>query len=285
MSDSLFTPPITRLTDEQSFDPAGQENFVLQGDCLTVLEKLPDNCLDLIYVDPPFCTQSRRQRVKSEHNYPDYWPGGVREFMVFLTDRLEHFHRVLKATGSLYVHLDYRTVHYVKVELDRIFGEDNFLNEIVWSYRTGGLSKKWFARKHQTILSYAKKNGNHKFYAIREGKYRTDGLNYDEEGRPYKTTKKGRLYFDPAGPTLTDVWEIPFLSTVGLERTGYPDQKPLALLDRIIRSSSDEGDRIADFFAGSGTTAVAARNSHRLFLSVDINPAAVDIAMNRLKDS
>jgi site-specific DNA-methyltransferase (adenine-specific) len=283
MDEPLFTPQTTRLTDDQTFDLSRRENFLLLGDCLNVLEKMSDRCIDLIYVDPPFCTQSRRQRMKTDHHYPDYWPGGLREFMTFLTDRLEQFHRVLKPTGSLYIHLDYRTVHYVKIELDRIFGEENFLNEIIWSYRTGGLSKKWFARKHQTILSYAKQNGTHKFHPIREGKFRTDGLNYDEEGRPYKSTRKGRLYFNPAGPTLTDVWEIPFLSTVGLERTGYPDQKPLALLDRIIRSSTDEGDRVADFFAGSGTTALAAQNKNRLFLSVDINPSAVDIAMKRLQ--
>jgi site-specific DNA-methyltransferase (adenine-specific) len=284
MPESPNIPPILRLTDDKPFDLTRPENLLIQGDCLKVLEKVPDKSIDLIYVDPPFCTQSQRQRTKTEHHYPDYWPGGLREFMAFLIDRLEQFHRVLKTTGSLYIHLDYRTVHYVKIELDRIFGEENFLNEIIWTYRTGGLSKKWFARKHQTILSYAKQNGKHKFHPIREGKFRTDGLNYDETGRPYKTTKKGRLYFNPAGPTLTDVWEIPFLSTVGLERTGYPDQKPLALLDRIIRSSTDEGDRVADFFAGSGTTALAARNQKRYFLSVDINQAAVDIAMQRLQN-
>jgi DNA modification methylase len=276
--------PTTLIKPPSLIDLSQQENFLVHSDCLSVLETLPECSLDLIYVDPPFCTQSSRTRIKSDHQYPDYWPGGLREFLEFLTVRLEHFHRVLKDTGSLFIHLDYRSVHYIKVELDRIFGEDNFLNEIIWSYRTGGLSKKWFARKHQTILCYAKKNGRHKFNPIREGKFRTDGLNYDETGRPYKTTKKGRLYFNPAGPTLTDVWEIPFLSTVGLERTGYPDQKPLALLERIIRAASNEGDRVADFFAGSGTTAVAARNLDRLFLTVDTNPDAIALVQERLRD-
>jgi site-specific DNA-methyltransferase (adenine-specific) len=279
------TIPTTLLTADQSFDFTRRENFLVHGDCLATLEKLPAGCLDLIYVDPPFCTQSKRTRVNGDHHYHDYWPGGLREFLEFLTVRLEHFHRVLKDTGALYVHLDYRSVHYIKVEMDRIFGEQNFLNEIIWSYRTGGISKKWFGRKHQTILSYAKKNGMHKFNPIREGKFRTDGMNYDEEGRPYKTTKKGRLYFNSDGPTLTDVWEIPFLSTVGLERTGYPDQKPLALLERIIKAASDEGDRVADFFAGSGTTAVAARKLNRLFLTVDMNPAAIELIQKRLQDS
>ncbi len=274
--------PIIFIENEPDVDLSRGENFAVQAECLAVLEKLPDQSIDLIYIDPPFCTQSERSRTKNDHHYPDYWPGGLREYLEFLTVRLEQMHRVLKTTGSLFIHLDYRSVHYVKVELDRIFGIENFLNEIIWSYRTGGLSKKWFARKHQSILAYAKKTGRHKFHPIRSGKFRTDGLNYDEEGRPYKSTKKGRLYFNSAGPILTDVWEIPFLSTVGLERTGYPDQKPLALLERIIQAASDEGDRVADFFAGSGTTALAARKLHRSFLAVDANPAAVRIIQKRL---
>ncbi len=274
--------PIIFVDTISKLDVLRSENFVVQADCLAVLEGLPDHCVDLVYCDPPFCTQSERSRTRNDHHYPDYWPGGLREYLEFLTLRLEHIRRVLTSTGSLFIHLDYRSVHYVKVELDRIFGEGNFLNEIIWSFRTGGLSKKWFARKHQTILAYAKKAGKHKFHPIRTGKFRTDGLNYDEEGRPYKSTKKGRLYFNPAGPALTDVWEIPFLSTVGLERTGYPDQKPQALLERIIQAASDEGDRVADFFAGSGTTALAARKLNRSFLAVDSNPAAIQIIQKRL---
>jgi len=197
---------------------------------------------------------------------------------------LEQIYRVLKKTGSLFIHLDYRSVHYVKVELDRIFGDTKFLNEIIWSYSTGGLSKKWFARKHQSILAYAKNAGMHTFHPIRSGTFRTDGLNYDEDGRPYKSTKKGRLYFNPEGPVLTDVWEIPFLSTVGLERTGYPDQKPLALVERIIQATTNEGDRVADFFAGSGTPAMAARRMGRRWLAVDTNPAAIRIIQDRFEN-
>jgi DNA modification methylase len=274
--------PITFVETLSELDISHAKNFVVQADCLAVLEHLPDHSIDLVYIDPPFCTQSERSRTKNDHHYPDYWPGGLREYLEFLTLRLDHVHRILKTTGSFFIHLDYRSVHYVKVELDRIFGEGNFLNEIIWSFRTGGLSKKWFARKHQTILAYAKKAGRHTFHPIRTGKFRTDGLNYDEEGQPYKSTKKGRLYFNPAGPALTDVWEIPFLSTVGLERTGYPDQKPQALLERIIQAASDEGDRVADFFAGSGTTALAARKLNRSFLAVDSNPAAIQIIQKRL---
>jgi len=278
------SPPTTLVNTPLDIDCSRRVNYLACIDCLTVLESLPDACLDMVYIDPPFGTQSRRIRANGDHHYHDYWPGGLREYLAFLTRRLEHLHRVLKPTGSLFVHLDYRCVHYIKVELDRIFGERNFLNEIIWSYRTGGLSKQWFARKHQTILAYARKIGRHKFHPVREGKFRTDGLNYDEQGRPYKSTKKGRLYFNPAGPALTDVWDIPFLSTVGLERTGYPDQKPLALLERIVRSSTDEGDRVGDFFAGSGSTAVAARKLNRLWLAVDTNPHAIHLIYNRIRE-
>src|SRR5207244_453462 len=135
--------------------------------------------------------------------------------------------------------------------LDEIFGYEHFLNEIVWSYRTGGQSRRWFARKHDTILVYARSRGRHKFNVLRNGEFRTDGLNYDETGRPYKNTTRGRLYFHPGWPAMTDVWELPFLSTVSLERNGYPTQKPEALLERIIRASSDPGDVVADFFCGS----------------------------------
>jgi len=279
----MAQPFSTFVTDNPALvDLSAPKNFLVRADCLDVLERLPDGCLDLVYIDPPFGTQSQRSRTTNDHQYPDYWPGGLREHLAFLTRRIEAIHRVLKSSGCLFVHLDYRSVHYVKVELDRIFGPGNFLNEIIWSFRTGGLSKRWFARKHQTILGYARNAKRHKFHPIRGGQFRTDGLNYDESGRPYKSTKKGRLYFNPAGPALTDVWEIPFLSTVGLERTGYPDQKPLALLERIIQAASDEGDRVADFFAGSGTTACAAAKLNRSFLAVDTNPAAIRIIQNRL---
>jgi len=275
------------LSDAQldKIDLADNVNFLVNADCLKVLEALPDDCIDLVYIDPPFATQSSRRTNSTEHSYADYWPGGLREFLEFLTKRLTQIHRVLKSSGSLYVHLDYRTVHYVKIELDRIFGIDNFLNEIIWSYRTGGVSKRWFSRKHQNILVYAKQAGKHKFNVIREGKFRTDGLNIDSKGRPYKSTKKGRLYFNADGPALTDVWEIPFLSTVGLERTGYPDQKPIALLERIIRASSEPGDIVADFFAGSGTTGISAQLLNRHWLMVDVNHQSIEIIKARLPNN
>jgi len=202
--------------------------------------------------------------------------------LAFLRPRFEQMHRVLSEHGSLYVHLDWRSVHHVKVMLDGLFGRVNFLNEIIWSYRTGGRSSRWFARKHDTLLLYARQAGRHTFNLLHEGAFRTLGLHRDEDGRPYKVTRKGRLYFHPEGPAMTDVWEIPFLSTVSNERCGYPCQKPEALLERIIRASSNEGDLVADFFCGSGTTLVAAKRLGRRYLGCDVNERAVAIARNRL---
>ena len=157
--------------------------------------------------------------------FDDRWPAGTRSYLEFMRPRLEQCRRLLGERGTLYVHADWRAGHYLRIQLDEVFGHRNFLNEIVWHYRTGGLSNRWFARKHDTILVYARSLGRHRFNVIRQGEFRTDGLKRDARGRPYKSTRKGRLYFHTDGPALTDVWDIPFLSTVSLERTGWPAQK------------------------------------------------------------
>ncbi|MBN1510853.1 MAG: site-specific DNA-methyltransferase [Phycisphaerae bacterium] len=241
-----------------------------------------DTSCDLIYLDPPFMTQ-RVQATQAGAVFDDRWPGGFREYLAFLRPRLEQARRLLAQSGSLYLHLDWRTVHYVKCLADEIFGIENFLNEIVWSYRTGGRSDRWFARKHDTLLLYAKQAGRHVFHVQRNGSFRTDGLLYDDTGRPYKKTRKGRLYFHPDGPACTDVWEIPFLSTVSCERTGYPAQKPEALLERIIRTSTDPGQLVADFFCGSGTTLAVAKRLGRRYFGCDVSHEAVTVTRQRLR--
>lgn len=246
------------------------------------MKTLPPGCCDLIYADPPFRTGRRRTGRSEAHEFQDAWPGGLESYLAFLKPRLVEFRRLLKPSGSLYVHLDWRSVHYVKIELDRLFGAACFLNEIIWSYRTGGRSTRWFARKHDTILAYARRAGRQVFNVLREGAYRTDGLKRDPGGRPYKQTRAGRLYFHADGPAMTDVWEIPFLSTVSLERTGYPAQKPEALLERIIQAASRPGDVVADFFCGSGTTLVAAQRLGRAWIGCDVSREAVRLSEQRL---
>jgi len=242
---------------------------------------LPDGCCDLIYIDPPFFTGKARATTRGAATYSDRWAGGLDAYLAFMQPRLEQCRRLLAAHGTLYVHLDWRASPYVRV-IDGIFGRENFLNEIIWYYRTGGLSRRWFGRKHDTILAYARRLGRHRFHVQRDGEFRTDGLKYDERGRPYKSTRQGRLYFHADGPAMTDVWDLPFLSTVSLERTGWPTQKPLALLERIIRASSDPGDLVADFFCGSGTTLVAAQRLGRRYVGCDTSVEAVRIARGRL---
>jgi site-specific DNA-methyltransferase (adenine-specific) len=246
------------------------------------MSKLPGGCCDLIYLDPPFCTQKERRGAKGSATFDDRWPEGTGSYLGFMRPRLEECRRLLAEQGTLYVHADWRVGHHLRILLDDVLGHDNFLNEIVWHYRTGGLSSRWFGRKHDTILAYARRLGKHRFNVIRQGDYRTDGLKHDEQGRPYKSTKKGRLYFHTDGPALTDVWDIPFLSTVSLERTGWPAQKPLALMERIVTASTRPGDVVADFFCGSGTTLVAAKKLDRRWLGCDISKQAIAIATKRL---
>ncbi len=277
-ADSQVRPVGKPVPHDTEFSDAGA---LVYGDNLPLMRALSEGTCDLIYLDPPFKTLKVRGS-RDGADYDDRWPGGTQGYLDFLRPRLIEVHRLLSEKGSLYLHLDWRVVHYAKVELDRIFGPDNFLNEIIWSYRTGGLSKRRFARKHDTILLYAKSNGNHTFNLVRAGAFRTDGLKHDRRGRLYKNTRNGPLYFHSEGPALTDVWDIPFLSTVSSERTGYPSQKPEALLARIIEASSDPGDLVADFFCGSGTTCAVAARLDRRWLGCDHSEEAVAVAALRL---
>lgn len=247
------------------------------------MRALDDECCDLVYVDPPFsASRIVGNTGRSGFGFPDKHEGGLPGYLAFLRPRLVEMRRLLSSRGSLYVHLDWRTVHYVKLMLDEVFGADQFLNEIVWSYRTGGRTGRWFARKHDTILFYAKKAGEQTFKRLRGGTYRTLDLKTARDGRPYKSTQAGPIHFHPDGPVMADVWDIPFLSTVSKERTGYPTQKPEALLERIIQASSNEGDLVADFFCGSGTALVVAKRLGRRWLGCDKSKDAVRLSRQRL---
>jgi DNA modification methylase len=259
------------------------QGHVTCGDNLPLLQSIDDESCALIYVDPPFNSNRRRGcSTESDLGYSDQHDGGLQGYLDFLRPRLMEMKRILADSGTLYVHLDWRTVHYVKVMLDEIFGINNFLNEIIWSYRTGSRPSQWFSRKHDTLLVYVKEMGRHTFNRQRCGTYRTKDLQVDDTGRAYKSTKNGPIYFHPHGPMMTDVWEIPFLSTVSKERTGYPTQKPEALIERIIQASTNEGDVVADFFCGSGTTPVVAKRLRRGWIACDVNPDAVRVTQDRL---
>ncbi len=233
---------------------------VLHSDSLDVLRRLPDAEVDLIYVDPPFGT-GRKQNAR-EGEYADERDDPV-EFIAWLHPYLAEMRRVLKATGSLYLHLDFRSSHYAKVDLDQIFGRECFLNHIVWLYGLGGSSPRYWPRKHDDLLWYSRTPNGHYFQPDRQ-----PATSQRMKGQDKK---------------VPDHWDIPALNNMASERVGYPTQKPLELLERIVRSSCPEGGLVADFFCGSGTTGVAAKNLGRRYLLCDASADAVEIAKQRLR--
>ena len=263
---------------------------IVQGDNLTVLRALESGSIDLIYIDPPFNTGRARNRVtiRSERDaagdrtgfqgrrYRTTTVGAISyadsfdDYLAFLEPRLLEAHRVLAATGSFFFHIDYREAHYCKVLLDGIFGRESFLNEIIWAYDYGGRPKNRWPAKHDTILWYAKDPARYTFH-------------FDEIDRiPYMAPALVGADKAARGKTPTDVWWHTIVPTNGKEKTGYATQKPLGLLERIVKVHSSPGDRLLDFFAGSGTFGEAAARHGRPCLLVDNNPEAVRIMERRL---
>jgi len=262
---------------------------VIHSDNLTALQSIPDESIQLIYVDPPFNTGRQQTRGTSvttrtengnrvgfkgkryeivretvlsyDDDFADYWS--------FLEPRLEQAWRLLKDTGTLYLHLDYREAHYAKVLLDALFGRECFLNEIIWAYDYGGKAKSRWPAKHDTILVYVKNPETYYFNneEVDREPYMAPGLVTPEK------VERGKL--------PTDVWWHTIVSPTGTEKTGYPTQKPLGVLRRIIQASSAEGDVVLDFFAGSGTTGAAASELGRSFILIDQNPEAIAVMKDR----
>jgi site-specific DNA-methyltransferase (adenine-specific) len=269
------------------------ENTLYFGDNLTVLKLIPDSSVQLVYIDPPFNTGREQQRskvttkrnnegnrigfkgeryetVKStvlsyDDQFANYWE--------FLEPRIEEAFRVLVNSGTLYLHLDYREAHYAKVLLDSLFGPECFLNEIIWAYDYGGKSKSRWPAKHDTILVYVKDPKNYYFNSeeVDREPYMAPGLVTQEK------IEKGKL--------PTDVWWHTIVSPTGKEKTGYPTQKPVGILRRIIQASSKPGDAVLDFFAGSGTTGFVANELGRKFILVDQNPESIEVIKMRIPQS
>ena len=269
------------------------ENTLYFGDNQAVLKLIPDSSVQLVYIDPPFNTGREQQRskvttkrnnegnrigfkgeryetVKStvlsyDDQFANYWE--------FLEPRIEEAFRVLGNTGTLYLHLDYREAHYAKVLLDALFGPECFLNEIIWAYDYGGKSKSRWPAKHDTILVYVKDPKNYFFNSeeVDREPYMAPGLVTQEK------IEKGKL--------PTDVWWHTIVSPTGKEKTGYPTQKPVWILRRIIQASSKPGDIVLDFFAGSGTTGFVANELGRKFILVDQNPESIEVIKMRIPQS
>lgn len=280
----------------------GAPSRLVLGDCLEVMRQLPASSVDLIYVDPPFATGRQQQggaRPAGVLSYSDVWEGGLASYLPWLRLRLAEMHRLLKRSGSLFLHLDWRAVHYAKVILDDVFGESNFRNEIIWHYGSGGRAKRFFHRKHDVILWYSR-SGRWRFFsdAVSVPRNQCPGCgaqreqwnhlkrHTDQDGRVYRTIKSaGKVYryYDDEPTVPADVWlDVSHLQQKDPERLGYPSQKPEALLRRILASTTRPGDVVADFFCGSGTTLAVAQDLGRPFLGCDASPAAVEITRERL---
>ena len=268
-------------------NPSGR---IILSDNLPVLKGMDTGSVDLIYIDPPFNTgrtQSHtRIRVERDEDGDRTGFQGVRyrtevvgrsayadthdDYLAFLEPRLREAHRVLAPGGSLFLHIDYREAHYCKVLLDEIFGRASFMNEIIWAYDYGARSKRKWPAKHDTIFWYA-------------GDPRAYTFNFDEMDRiPYMAPGLVGKEKAARGKTPTDVWWHTIVSPTGREKTGYPTQKPLGVLERIVKVHSNPGDTVLDFFAGSGTAGEAAARNGRRFILVDSNPEAVRVMSARL---
>ncbi len=262
------------------------------GENLSILKSLTSESVDLIYIDPPFNTgkeQARRSiRVKRDESGDRVGFGGQSystellnerayqdsfdDFLSFIRPRLLEAHRLLKPQGSLYFHIDYREAHYCKILLDEIFGRANFINEIIWAYDFGGRPKNRWPAKHDTIFFYAKDANNYTFNRddIDRIPYMAPGLVGKEKA------EKGKL--------PTDVWWHTIVGTNSKEKTGYPTQKPFGVIERIVRASSNPGDLVMDFFAGSGTVGAVCEKLDRNYILIDQNPEAWDVMKTRFAD-
>ncbi len=260
---------------------------IVCGDAHAEVGRWRDGSIDAIYIDPPFGTGSIRQG--RGHRYADR-ADDPDAFVAWLAPLLAEGRRVLAPSGSLFVHLDYRTVHYVKVALDRLFGRERFVNELVWCYAVGGKSRRGFGRKHDTILWYARSD-DWAFYpdAVRVPRRGGSHMRVVLDGGAAvqeKTDRRtGRVYRYPvsAGKVPEDWWtDIETLNHSDRERTGWPSQKPERLVERVLHAVTTPGDRVADWFAGSGTTAAVAQRLARRFVVCDREPAAVEVCKARL---
>lgn len=268
---------------------------ILHGDCLNLLHEIPSDFVDLVYMDPPFftqTTQSLKAKDNTEYRFQDKWPS-MSAYLDFLRVRLIEMRRVMTDRATLFVHCDRNASHYIKVLLDEVFGYDRFLSEIIWTYKRWSNSKKNLLPTHQTIFMYSK-SAEYTFNILFQDYSETTNLDQilqkrerNEHGKAvYATDAQGDVILNGAkkGVPLSDTWDIPYLNPKARERTGYPTQKPLLLLERIIKIASHEGDVVLDPFCGSGTTCVAAKLLNRQYIGMDISQEAVALSQSRLQN-
>lgn len=271
-------------------------NRLFFGDNLHVMRQLPSSSIDLIYIDPPFFSGRNYNVIFGDKNevrsFSDIWEGGMPGYLVWLNVRLYEMKRLLKPTGSIYVHCDSHASHYIKVEMDKIFGVDNFQNEIVWAYTSGGVSKQWFGRKHDVLLVYCRNLGKHFISLPKEKSYTRTlpephtpsgsqlGVLRDQICDPCEKGSPGQKF---RYVTMRDVWsDLRSLFRNDAEMIGYPTQKPERLLERVINSSCPKDGVIADFFCGGGTTPAVAQRLGRRWIASDQSRIATAITADRV---
>lgn len=264
-----------------------ERNKIYLADNIGLLEKIPSSFIDLIYIDPPFYSQENYE------DFSDEW-SSLEDYLEFMKIRIEKMHSVLKETGSFYLHCDYHASHYLKIMCDKIFGYDKFRSEIVW--QCGSVSgfksqKQGWIRDHDVILYYVKSDEFtfNKRYLPYNSEYYKRFRYKDENNQKYALSNGRRIYLkDRKGIPFNDVW-TDIMSyqtrTRSKDYTGYRTQKPTELLERIIKASSNEGDIVADFFCGSGTTLVTAKILRRDFIGCDSNEEAVALANERVSEA
>ena len=255
-------------------------NAIYCGDCADVLKTFPEKSVDLIYLDPPFFSNKNYEVIWGDgyelRAFKDRWKGGIENYLEWMVERLRDCHHVLKDTGSIYLHCDWHAGHYLKVEMDKIFGYGNFRNEVVWCYAGGGIPKLDFPRKHDTIFRYTK----------------TSNYTFNIEFRKYKegiipTHSTGEKLNLDRGTPINDWWvDIKIItpySSNAKERLGYPTQKPEALLERIIKASSNPTNIVLDPFCGCGTAISVAQKLGRQWIGIDVSPSACKLVSSRLR--
>ena len=306
-----------RDDEELGLDTGGRQvkgwtNKLIWGDNKLILASLKAGALrrqiedagglKLIYIDPPFDvgadfsmdieiggeTFHKEPNLLEQIAYRDTWGRGADSFIAMIYERLILMRDLMHSDGSIYVHCDWRVSGYIRGAMDEVFGKENFLNHIVWSFNTRTMTTPYFARKHNDIFFYAKNSGTQLF---NEDEVRTELrpeslVQYnkvDEHGRRYKPQSDGaRTYLNELGQPCPDTWDIQILGSRDVERTGYATQKPSALLERVLKASSNPGDLVADFFVGSGTTAAVAEKLGRKWIATDLGKFGIHTTRKRL---
>lgn len=267
---------------------------ILHGDCLDILPTLHEASIQLIYLDPPFFTQKehalRTRDNATEYRFTDCW-ASLDEYLAFMKNVLYQCKRVLKDTGSIFLHCDKSASHHLRVILDEVFGSIHFQSEIIWAYKRWSNAKKGLLNAHQTIYFYSK-SADFTFHTIYVDYSPTTNIDQILQARMrngdgkavYQRDENGDVVLakEKKGVPLSDVWQIPFLNPKAKERVGYPTQKPILLLERIIEIATDAGDVVLDPFCGSGTTLVAAHLLGRAYVGIDCSTEAVALTEHRL---